>query len=102
VTVSGYETPEIQDEWERHHYRDWSDSELSREGLHPDQFDEYRRAHIYTLEFPAREAWCRQEGHFPIDLEYSGPDICPGCYTNLTKLAASGQEIRFREMPNND
>ena len=100
--VGGYEYREVYAEWDKHHWRDWTDAELKDAGLTPSRWNANRRTSVTDLEWPARESWCEVEGHFPINLEHSGPDRCPWCYTDLTALAASGQEVRFREVPNND
>lgn len=92
ATVTGYEYVETLDEWDRHHWRDWSDAELKRHGLLPEQYDEHRRTNIYDLEFPARAAHCKEHGHSypkawhpPMHRDllsmYSGMEhVCMCCY----------------------
>lgn len=90
ATATGYEVIEGLDEWDRHHWRDWSDTELKRHGLHPSLWDANRRTDIYNLEFPARESHCIDHGHtYPKPwhppmhkwlLDALPPDICTVCY----------------------
>lgn len=42
-TISGYETPEVDQEWERHRWRDWTDRQLDAAGIKPEVFDKHRR-----------------------------------------------------------
>ena len=63
ATTTGYEVVETLDEWDRHHWRDWSDMELERAGLLPGQYEAHRRTNVYDLEWPAREAACERRGH---------------------------------------
>lgn len=63
ATVSGYEYTEIQDEWPRHHWRDWSDKELSEAGIHPSLWGQNRRTNIYNLEIAACASSCMENGH---------------------------------------
>ncbi|MSS84512.1 hypothetical protein FYJ24_06985 [Actinomycetaceae bacterium WB03_NA08] len=88
ATVTGYECVETQDEWPRHHWRDWSDKELSGAGLHPSLWDQHRRTNIYDLEWPARTSRCMEKGHIYPDLTntenrefYRGMEhVCMCCY----------------------
>lgn len=43
------------DEWENHHWRDWSDEELSFTGLLPEFFALYRRVSIFDCQWPSCE-----------------------------------------------
>lgn len=97
ATLTGYETVEVQDEWERHHWRDWSDAELRGMGIEPHLWNANRRTHIYNLEFVIAESHCYREGHREPDPEYSGKDHCPVCWTNVTEQRASGQEVKMRK-----
>ena len=49
--AGGYEYVEIEAEWPRHHWRDWSDTELSRSNLKPERYEAYRRARLVDLEY---------------------------------------------------
>lgn len=90
ATVEGYEYVETRDEWERHHWRDWSNTELERHGLHPSLWDENRRTNVYDLEFPARASHCMENGHtYPKPwhppmakwkLDAFPADLCMCCY----------------------
>jgi hypothetical protein len=57
----GYEYRELEAEWPRHHWRDWSDVELSL--INPEYRDLYRRATISTLGYAPCEH--RTRGHSP-------------------------------------
>ena len=91
ATVTGYEVVEGLDEWDRHHWRDWSDADLKRHGIHPSLWAEHRRTGIYDLEFPARESHCMANGHtYPRPwhppmhrdlLDMYPADLCLVCYT---------------------
>lgn len=49
--VSGYEYQELEAEWPRHHWRDWSDKELERAWILPERYDEYRRVRLVDLQY---------------------------------------------------
>lgn len=49
----GYEYRELEHEWPRHHWRDWSDAELKRAGILPHAYDRYRRESLLTLGYAA-------------------------------------------------
>src|SRR5690606_22983548 len=69
ATASGYEVVEGLDDWERHHWRDWSDAELRRSGIKPEFFNEHRRDDWYDLPYAPCEHTGR--GHsFPERDEY--------------------------------
>lgn len=51
ATATYGETIEGLDDWERHHWRDWSDTELAGNGILPDFFDQHRRDDIYALPY---------------------------------------------------
>lgn len=93
ATVSGYETVETLDEWERHHWSDWSDSELAAWGIKPHMWDENRRTNIYDLEFPASASYCEDHGHAfptgtddPSNMDYGLPTtLCLRCWTDTAK-----------------
>lgn len=48
ATVSGYEYEEVDAEWDRHHWRDWSDAEL-RGYILPEFFEQHRRDSMQDL-----------------------------------------------------
>lgn len=95
ATVTGHEVVETQDEWSRHHWRDWSDAELTKHGIHPSLWDENRRTNVYDLEFPARVSHCMENGHThpkpwrpPMaawKLDAFPADLCLVCYTQTGK-----------------
>lgn len=69
ATESGYEVIETLDEWDRHHWRDWSDNDLGAAGILPEFYDEHRRDNIYTLPYAECEHHVR--GHvFPSEDSY--------------------------------
>lgn len=71
ATASGYEVVETLDEWDRHHWRDWSDSELSYYGILPEYYEEHRRDVIYDLPYAPCEH--TERGHnIPTDDVYIG------------------------------
>lgn len=45
----GYEYRELVAEWPRHHWRDWSDAELTQAGIKPEFFELYRRWSISAI-----------------------------------------------------
>lgn len=51
ATATGYEVVEMLDEWDRHHWRDWSDTELAQVGILPEFYDEHRRDSWYDLPY---------------------------------------------------
>lgn len=57
----GYEYRELEAEWPRHHWRDWSDAELAM--ILPEYRHLYRRATISSLEYATCEH--RTRGHSP-------------------------------------
>ena len=97
ATVTGYEVIETNDEWERHHWRDWSDAELRRHGIEPSLWNAHRRTDIYGLEFPFRESICIREGHSEPVPDYWDEHTCPCCYVNLTKQREAGQIVAMKE-----
>lgn len=70
----GYEYRELVAEWPRHHWRDWSDTELTAVGIKPEFFDVYRRWSISQLPYAACEHL--ERGHdFPKEDIYWGDVI---------------------------
>lgn len=59
----GYEYRELEYEWPRHRWVDWTNSELGRAGLKPEAFDKHRRTPAMQLEWVACEDLRR--GHTP-------------------------------------
>ena len=51
--VSGYEYQELEAEWPRHHWRDWSDKELAT--IKPERRKDYRRARMMDIQYAACE-----------------------------------------------
>lgn len=80
----GYEYRELVAEWPRHHWRDWSDTELKAAGIKPAFFDEYRRRSASRLHYAACDHF--ERGHdFPsVDVYFDEcliepKDICRRC-----------------------
>lgn len=92
ATTTGYEVVETQDEWDRHHWCDWTDAEFRRMGIKPRFWDEHRRTNIYDLELVMQESYCDDHGHVgptntqdPESFYYGVPgDLCVRCYTRFT------------------
>ena len=90
ATVTGYEVIETLDEWDRHHWRDWSNAEFRRMGIHPSLWEENRRTGIYDLEWAGRTSYCMEHGHSyprpwhpPLSkwvLDMHPPNLCTTCY----------------------
>ena len=59
----GYEHMELGAEWPRHHWRDWSNTELNQAGINPDVWDSYRRVSVFAFDYPPCAD--RQRGHTP-------------------------------------
>lgn len=93
--TSDYDVFDLLDEWDRHHWRDWSDAELAAQGIHPSLWDANRRTGIYDLEWPALASMCIENGHrYPnpwhppmhLDaLKMFPPDDCLVCYETRTE-----------------
>lgn len=67
----GYEYIEIEAEWPRHHWRDWSDRDLDRAGIKPEAREKYRRATISSLPYAACEdRICGHNRHAKADSEF--------------------------------
>lgn len=89
ATLSGYETVEVDEEWDQHHWRDWSDSELDRIGVSPHRREENRRTGWADMEFVALLSICDRQGHVypesaddPDSFCYGIPkDLCIRCFT---------------------
>lgn len=47
----GYEYIELEAEWPRHHWRDWSDVELRKSGIKPDAYESHRRTAATSLQY---------------------------------------------------
>lgn len=61
----GYEYVELEQEWPRHHWRDWSDKELAITDLLPERYAEYRRARSVDIQYAACED--TKTGHRPLE-----------------------------------
>ena len=69
--VGGYEYKELEAEWPRHHWRDWSNAELTTFGILAGHFNEYRRARLVDVQYAPCEQTTR--GHHPArstDVDY--------------------------------
>lgn len=49
--MSGYEQPELSEEFPRHRWADWNDRELDRLGVAPHAYDKNRRTAITVIEY---------------------------------------------------
>ncbi|AYN55833.1 hypothetical protein PP635_gp54 [Arthrobacter phage Auxilium] len=65
--VSGYEYVELDHEWPRHHWRDWSDAELRQTHLLPERYDQFRRARLADIQYAPCED--TKVGHRPLQEE---------------------------------
>lgn len=71
--VSGYYEPELSEEWPRHRWADWRDSELRRFGVKPEAFDRHRRTPALHFQWIACDDTVI--GHRPAredDMEFMG------------------------------
>lgn len=50
---SGYEYIELEAEWPRHHWRNWSNRELDGAGIKPEARERYRRVPLSSLPYAA-------------------------------------------------
>jgi len=71
--MSGYEQPELEYEFARHHWRDWSNAELRAFGIPEDRFDRYRRLDWQSFRWVLPGIRCELEGHT------EPSDFAPGC-----------------------
>lgn len=89
---------EVDAEWDKHHWADWSDAELARMGLSEGSFDEHRRTSIFGLDQPAREATCEREGHLPeVAPEMAG--ICSRCFKRVRDTDGANEITRRSAAP---
>lgn len=84
----GYEYRELEAEWPKHHWRDWTDAELSL--IKPEYRDLYRRASIPGIQYASCQH--RVRGHNPAaetDREYMiFAGHCIDCGHDTTKDGA--------------
>lgn len=90
---SGYEYRELEMEWPRHHWRDWSDTELRAMRITGHRWSRLRRAPLADLEWEIVESICDREGHRepPADgdeFEWFAPGRCGRCYAPLTEAVS--------------
>lgn len=99
ATMSGYEYREVDQEWEKHHWRDWSDSELKEFGIHPDLWNANRRTDYDSLQYVWMESQCLRKGHVELDPDddFYTPNRCERCFLNLKEQREAGQEVRMQE-----
>lgn len=76
--MSGGETIEVDYEFPRHRWADWTDKELARRGIKPEHFEEYRRADRWTLQYVNCEHLGRE--HVKHDDDMLPGYICPACW----------------------
>lgn len=76
----GYEYRELEAEWPRHHWRDWSDREL-KFYLKPEAFDKYRRSPLSWLQYADCEDTLRGHNFSKEDLPEYGikKGVCWEC-----------------------
>lgn len=66
----GYEYRELEYEWPRHRWADWTDKELARAGIKAEAFEKHRRTPAMTLQWVGCDD--RTRGHMPADAEDVG------------------------------
>jgi hypothetical protein len=66
-TLSRGEVTEIDQEWEHHRWRDWTDTDLDRAGIKPAAYDKHRRTDIGVL--PWVDCDDTKRGHVAADEE---------------------------------
>lgn len=59
----GYEYRELEHEWPRHRWVDWTNAELARFGVKPEAYDRHRRTDSLTFQYIACDDTVR--GHAP-------------------------------------
>lgn len=69
-TISGGESPEVDQEWDRHRWADWTDRELAALGVRSEAYDKHRRTDTSTFPWIACDDTVR--GHVPADAEAVG------------------------------
>ena len=72
--MSGGEVPELDYEWPRHRWADWTDAQLARFGIKSEAFDRHRRTTAFTMQWvPCDDTVA---GHAPVttpgQVEYWG------------------------------
>ena len=98
-TISHGETPEVDQEWERHRWVDWSDRELDRHGVKASAYDKHRRTDLNAL--PWIDCDDTKHGHSPADeeavaemwVDRVGQCMWCGQYpSNMPDLPAGGEQ----------
>lgn len=86
ATLTGYETVEADEVWERHHWRDWSDAELQRMGIHPTLWKDNRRTDVQDLHLVHGQSACIRRERHVIDTTDMGPpdNVCVCCWGTIT------------------
>lgn len=51
ATESGYEYVEMDEEWPRHRWTNWTDKSLASFGIIPEAFDRYRRLQVTQMQW---------------------------------------------------
>lgn len=82
ATLSRGETIEVDHEWDRHRWADWTDRDLARAGIRPEAYDRYRRATQFTLWYAPCEDTVA--GHTPVSDDEAAllgmrPSQCAQC-----------------------
>lgn len=82
ATVTRGETAEVDGEWDRHRWADWTDRDLARAGISPEAYDRYRRATQFTLWYAPCEDTVA--GHTPVSDDEAArlglrPNQCGQC-----------------------
>lgn len=65
ATLTSGEYIEVDAEWERHRWADWSDADLRRSGIREEAFEKHRRSSVFDLQWAGCEDTVR--GHAPSD-----------------------------------
>lgn len=85
--VSGYEYKELEMEWPRHHWRDWSDAELRNMRISEHRWNGARRMLVGDLEWEMIASLCDRDGHREPDAEdaeWFAPGRCARCFALLS------------------
>lgn len=88
--VEGYYEPELVEEWPRHRWVDWRDSDLARFGVKPDAYDRHRRTPALTFQWIACDD--TQRGHIP-----ARADDVPDFASHVGQCICCGRPATDRE-----
>lgn len=92
--IGGYEYREVEEEWANHRWADWTDTDLSANGISPGAFDKHRRTQITQLTWVGCEDTAR--GH--IRATVFDPELgckvgqCMACGNLADELSGGGSD----------